>query len=413
LPTFRLFVAVRVVLLGVAFWWQLIRPGLLPLRPDGLLTPRGASLAGIVIGLMGAVPLLIYLWWEAPRRRLGGAYLPLALGAEVGSILLSSVSSQAIQAATGAAEVPLNWPVMISLALPLILTAWQYGSLGVLIFVVLVAGAELFFAFPLARRGLVRPGAALVVAGVRAILFLLLGYIIARLGNAQRSQRRALARANRRLADYASTMEQLAVSRERNRLARELHDTLAHSLSAVAVQLEAVDALWERDAVAARQRLRAATAATRDGLSEARRAIRALRAEPLEDVGLLHALRAAAGNGAARAGWILQLELPEALERVSPEMEQTIYRVATEALTNVMRHAGARNVSLTLVERGEAVQLRVQDDGRGFDAEAEREGGHFGLRGMEERAAQHGGTVAIQSAPGEGTTLTLTLRKST
>ena len=407
LPTFRLFVALRVVLLAAAFWWQLLRPGLLPLR-----VARGPQLFGILLGLGGALPLLGYLWWPALQRRLGAAYLPLALAAETGSILLSAVSSQALQAAAAPGGAPLSWPVMVTLALPLILTAWQYGFAGVLIFAGLLAGAELLLAVPLGRLGYIRPGAALVVAVVRGVLLLLLGIIIARLGDAQRAQRRALAAANQRLAGYALTMEQLAVSRERNRLARELHDTLAHSLSAVAVQLEAVDALWEQDPPAARQRLQAAAQATRSGLSEARRAIQALRAAPLEEGGLLPALRALAEERAAAAGWALQLRLPPALPGLDPDLAQTLYRVAAEALANAARHAAAQRVSLSLEADDGQLVLEIRDDGRGFDRAAAPppSGGHVGLQVMAERAALHGGTLEIAAAPGAGTTVTCTVR---
>ena len=225
----------------------------------------------------------------------------------------------------------------------------------------------------------------------------------------QREHRAALAEANRKLAQYAAATEQLAASQERNRLARELHDTLAHSLSGVTVQLEAVQALWDVNAMAARKMLDQALQITRSGLTEARRALQSLRASPLEDLGLALAVSDLAESVAARANLQLELDVQDHLENISPAAEQCVYRVAQEVLTNVARHADARSLRVVLGRENGALTLKVADDGRGFDPAAVN-GTHYGLKGnLRERAEMAGGTLEVDSSPLKGTTVKLVI----
>ena len=230
-------------------------------------------------------------------------------------------------------------------------------------------------------------------------VFLLVGYIVTRMMNAQRAQRREL-------AAYAATLEQLTVSRERNRMARELHDTLAHSLSAVSVQLEAADGALDDSPETAHMLLTKALAQTRSGLTETRRAMQALRASPLEDLGLGLAIRNLAESTARRGGMAVDIQIAEPLPALPPAVEQGVFRVAQEALSNVARHAGATQLHVQLEANDELI-LTVRDNGRGFDAEATGVNGHFGLQGMRERAEMVGGTLKVQSAAATGTTVRL------
>ncbi len=196
------------------------------------------------------------------------------------------------------------------------------------------------------------------------------------------------------------------MSRERNRLARELHDTLAHTLSGLAIQLEAINSLWATNLEHARALLGEALAGTRSGLRESRRAIQALRATPLAALGLVNALRELSQSAADRAGVTLRLDLPESIELSGRDAEQTIYRVAEEASANVVRHANASTLHVRL-DTSDAPTLTITDDGSGFDPTQVDGSSHFGLRGMRERAALAGGALAVQSTPGGGTTLRL------
>ena len=297
-----------------------------------------------------------------------------------------------------------SWILIVVLLVPLIIVAWQYGFRWVLWFCALTVASELALMLPLAGKGGPPALTLAVISLVRCMFFLPVGYAVARLARAQREQRAALADANARLARYASTLEELAVSRERNRLAHELHDTLAHGLSSVAVQLEAMRTLWESQPGAARGMLGDALSTTRTALAEARRAIGALRASPLQDLGLARAVKALAESEAARGGLALDLRIDEVKDR-NGEVEHAIYRIAAEALANVVRHAHARRVTLRL-ERG---SLLVADDGRGFDPAAPLDEGRFGLYGMRERARMIGAVLELESAPGKGSAVRLTM----
>jgi len=225
----------------------------------------------------------------------------------------------------------------------------------------------------------------------------------------QRRQAAELDDRNRRLAHYASTVEQLAVTQERNRLARELHDTLAHSLSAVAVQIEAAQALSDVDTAAGQKMIEQALESTRSGLTEARRSLKALRASPLEDLGLALAVRDLAESVAARAGLKLELRIGSHLEDLPPAVEQCLYRAAQEALTNVARHANAASVQVAIAQDSGHVRLTVQDDGRGFDTAAVADTS-FGLMGLRERAESIGARFYVESEKGKGTTVALEIK---
>jgi signal transduction histidine kinase len=399
LHIFRLLVGARLVLLSASMCSQLTRP-----EPRTLRYP--------FLGIVESLFLVGYLSWPWLRQQLGRIYLPLALTvASVGPILehTLTVGLRLRNGVSGAAAGADVWQLILVLCVVLILLSWQYSFKSVVVFCVGSAVLDLVLAIPLAVAG----GPRLVIVWgliiVRSLLFALAGYVVVRLMTAQRAQREALAQANARLAHYATTLEQLAVSRERNRLARELHDTLAHTLSGAAVQLEAASALWDNDAVAARSMLEQSLQAIRTGLQEARRAIHALRAAPLEDLGLVLAVRQLAESAAGRAGLSLDLRVPEHVKDVKPEVEQCVYRVADEALNNVARHAGARCLSVRLAQTKERLLLTISDDGRGFDPGRAPADGHYGLHGMRERAHMVGGSLAVESQSGHGTTVRLVI----
>ncbi|PLS86793.1 MAG: hypothetical protein CYG60_05415, partial [Actinobacteria bacterium] len=197
---------------------------------------------------------------------------------------------------------------------------------------------------------------------------------------------------------------------ERNRLAREIHDTLAQGLTATMLQLESADALlhagggFER----ARQPLRRALNLTQANLEEARRSVLDLRAAPLEDRPLAEALEALVSRWEAETGLEASFEAVNGARPLPPRVEVALYRVCQEALANVARHAAADRVTVRLVVTPERVQLGVEDDGRGFDAEqvpAER----HGIVGMRERVNMLGGVFELHSAPGGGTSVGATV----
>lgn len=295
------------------------------------------------------------------------------------------------------------------LFLGVVLVAWHYSFPWLLFFSFSTAGLEFIVA---ASRGPLDPGqqtAFYFILAIRAISLTVVGLFINQLIQRLRDQQAALHAANLQLARHASTLETLTVSRERNRLARELHDTLAHTLSGLAVQLETTKAYWDAQPATAYELLTHALSTTRSGLDETRRALKALRASPLEDLGLRLALRQLAEAAAERGRLKLALDLPDQFPQLTPEAEQGLYRVAQEALENVVRHAAARTLTMRLTLQAAELTLLIEDDGRGFPA-AGAEPGHFGLAGMRERAELTGGHLTVDSRPGHGTRVAFKLK---
>jgi signal transduction histidine kinase len=295
------------------------------------------------------------------------------------------------------------------LLVPLLVISWQYAFRWAAFFALGAALIDLGLigiAFDPAFSGV---SGLLRLVILRPAGFLAVGFLVTRLMRGQREQRAALAHANETLRRHADTQERLVVSRERNRLAREVHDTLSHTLTGMAVQLEAVRALWDDQPDESRRMTEAALETARSGAHETRRAVAALRARPLDDLGITLAVQDLAESMAGRAGWTLELTLESDLGLVSPEVEQAVYRVVQEALVNAARHADARRVHVALSRRDEQLILSVTDDGRGFDPAAVDGVEHFGLRGMRERAAALHGTLTVDCSSGRGTRVKMTV----
>lgn len=197
---------------------------------------------------------------------------------------------------------------------------------------------------------------------------------------------------------------------ERNRLARELHDTLAQGLTATALQLESADALLEAGSPPdkARQRLRRALSLTQTNLEEARRSVLDLRAAPLEGRSLSEALKTLVGRWESASGIAAVYKAVNPARPLPSRVEAALYRICGEALNNIARHAEAGRVFVRLVSTPEQVRLTVEDDGRGFD-EAGISPDRHGLAGMRERAELLGGGLEVDSVPGGGTRITATV----
>jgi signal transduction histidine kinase len=296
-------------------------------------------------------------------------------------------------------------PLYVDLLLPLLLISAQYGMRALFTFTVGTSLLSVVLGAAMARVAGVEILARYSQdAAARLVLFSIAGIIVVLLTGAQRKERAEEAKRHAQLAQYATTLEQLAVTRERNRLARDLHDTLAHTLSAVSVQLSALEVLWDSDPAAARSTLQQTRQLTRTGLDEARRALHELRAQPVEELGLALALRRLSERAAQRAGLRLAFSAPPRLAGLRPEVEQHLYRIAEEALNNVVRHADARSLTVALSQDAGGTQLTVADDGCGFDP-APAAKGHYGLIGMRERAFLMGATLEVLSQPQGGTTI--------
>jgi signal transduction histidine kinase len=200
---------------------------------------------------------------------------------------------------------------------------------------------------------------------------------------------------------------------ERQRLAREIHDTLAQGLTGIITQLEAATRTAEHPTEQHRH-IDTAMRLARESLSEARRSVQAVRPEPLENAQLPEALAQVGQRWAAANGVTAQVTTTGNSQRLHPEIEVTLLRVAQEALANVSKHAGASRVAVTLSYMDDVVTLDVRDDGSGFvPSEATRDGaghtGGFGLTGMRQRVDEVGGALAIESEDGLGTSISATV----
>ena len=197
--------------------------------------------------------------------------------------------------------------------------------------------------------------------------------------------------------------QQLAVMKERNRLARDLHDSVTQALYGVTLYSEAASrqlASGDVDLVA--NHLAEIRATAQESLREMRLLIFELRLPALRSEGLAAALQARLDSVESRVGLDTTFRV-EGASKLAPDVEEGLYRIAQEALNNALKHAHASSVSVVLHHNDRVVSLCIQDDGIGFDPSAARAQGGFGLTGMEERVTRLGGELTITSSPGEGT----------
>jgi signal transduction histidine kinase len=362
----------------------------------------------IVQGFMALI-CLVLAYWPWIQERLRRAFVPLII--IIITVMPFIVHWLMIRLFPFSPQFSREGPVLTLLPflfVGLLLAAWQYRWQYTLLIILGIAGLNLGLLWSFSAPNTSPFQGGLVVTLTQVVIFLALAFSISYLMSRLRGQQQSLEAANIRLSHYASTLEHLATSRERNRLARELHDTLAHTLSGLSVQLETVKAYWDVDQPMARSILEKSLAAAHSGLDETRRALKALRASPLDDLGLALATRNLAEEAAARANLALDLAIDE-LPAISPDVEQGVYRVAQEAVTNVVKHANAKNLTVRLALIEGKVMLTVLDDGVGFDREKNNGSSHFGLAGMQERAELVGGELKIVSKPGDGTLIQLTI----
>jgi two-component system, NarL family, sensor histidine kinase UhpB len=191
---------------------------------------------------------------------------------------------------------------------------------------------------------------------------------------------------------------------ERLRVARELHDEIGQSLTAVTIQAEQAA---DGDPELASRALRRVADSVRDSLDEVRRIARELRPEALDDLGLVNALIALCTRIGAQGGLRVRRDLQGKLPPLSPEVELVVYRIAQEGLTNALRHSNARSATVSLKADAETLTLQVADDGKGMPAQLPA--GTAGIAGMRERALLVGGRLSIQSRPDRGTEVRLTI----
>jgi signal transduction histidine kinase len=235
-----------------------------------------------------------------------------------------------------------------------------------------------------------------LTASIQILLGLGAGFIFmivfTQLATSEQQARRDLEKANAQLAEYAAQVEQLATMRERNRLAREVHDTLGHYLTVINVQLEVVTKLIDANPVRAKEAAVKAKQLASEGLGEIRRSVSALRPSPLEDKPLPEAIRGLIETS-RDAGLMVTFEQAGTARVLSSEMETVLYRAVQELLTNIRKHAHASAANVHLTYATDTVSLRVRDNGVGRKNDEDS----VGLSALRERAAALNGTVLAEN----------------
>ena len=423
------------------------------------LAAEGDAPAGSLLGL------LPWLWLQAQldarlRAMAGGVPMELLLLGPAGEVLAGPPGARDLApgadltdggrylvgrppqgSATGALPSGAGWQVVVredtGRAMARARHTRRVVLLGVLAVGLLAALAAVAVALRLLRRldGLALQARELA-SGTRAGLDVppgrdevsAIGATLAQLVARLQEEKAALAALNAeldtRVAERTERIERLAedarhaaVTRERLRLAREVHDTLAHSLMALLTQIRLVRKLggrWEQAQLDAE--LASAERVCATGLAEARAAIGQMREGGLRNSGLGAELEQLLQRLAERSGVQVQARIDPAAAGLADARAATVLAIAREALRNVERHAGASRVTLTLAPEAPAQPmeggapapwlLALDDDGTGFDPGAERHG-HYGLTGLHEQAEQLGAVLAIDSAPGQGCRLRL------
>jgi len=202
---------------------------------------------------------------------------------------------------------------------------------------------------------------------------------------------------------------ELATLQERERLARDLHDSLGHALVALSVQLEAIQRLYKVDPNKASAQVDELKDLTRASMNDLRRSLAGLRAPGLGERRLSEALQTLSVDSGQRAHLEIECHVAEAADQLSPALGETLWRVTQEALANIERHAAARNVQIRLDMQSQTARLTVKDNGRGMPPEAEKQPGHYGLRGMRERVEGLGGELTFTSNGHGGTCVNVKL----
>jgi signal transduction histidine kinase len=257
-----------------------------------------------------------------------------------------------------------------------------------------------------ATRGPIESNTALLL-GTLAVWAMLVVFMLFMSHLTQTSQERgrliAELQATKKELELAQQREaELAVLRERERLARDLHDSLGHTLVALSVQLEAIQRLYRVDPAQASAQVDEMKALTRSSMDSLRRSLAGLRSPGLGDSALRPALQALCVDFGERTGADVACQIDEATDHLRPALAEALWRVTQEALTNIEKHAQARRVRLTLSCKPSSVLLEITDDGVGLPPGAASGPNRFGLRGMRERVEGLGGTLTL-SGTGDGT----------
>jgi signal transduction histidine kinase len=367
---------------------------LIYLAIPGLSKGLGRFYLPIAIVWATIIPLLVQnltLYWEFERLSRTALSHPPFLVLE-NALIISSINQ-----------------TILVLIVPLIVVSWAYSRNILILYCFAIAVFDLGMTALFIR---INPtgfliGFALIL--FRTLLYGVIGSVINQLVTVQLDQQRRLVDANQKLQEYGVMREQLATSRERNRIARELHDTLAHTLSVATVQLEAVSIIWEQQPQKAREMVTKSAAMMRDGLGETRRALHALRAGSLDNENLVSAITALAQSLMTRYVLSIEVRASSPVTIQNTAVEHGLYRIIQEAMFNAARHAQASRLTIQFEASAKQLLITLADNGVGFNPDTTNISGHFGLRGMRERAEYIRADLQIISEVGVGTIIVIRL----
>lgn len=222
---------------------------------------------------------------------------------------------------------------------------------------------------------------------------------------AERLSREKLWQANEQLRSFALRIEDQATLQERNRIAREIHDALGHSLTAQSIQLENALLFLPPDAEKTKSFLQESQRLGARALQEVRRSIATLRSNPLQGRSPEDAIASLIAEFQSATGIVPNYTLQS--QPIPTEIGTALYRILQESLTNISKHSAATGVSIHLQQRHDTIQLQIADNGQGFDPQQNTTG--FGLLGMRERTVALGGKFLISSQPGQGCRITVSI----
>jgi len=349
------------------------------------LTPRTDMMMGeiswVLLLPLSGLYLLLGIWGFDYARRRGSVPVSLAY------LLIEFVVGMGINGLAWQGSLPL---ILLPLAAQAVVLLPRVLAAAMCVLVIAGVSGNLSWvpAWPNWLRNIAQATAAVV-------------FVVVYVGVAQRERE-----ARQRTEALAAEVAQLAAANERNRLAREIHDTLGHYLTVIHVQLEAARAVLGPDPERGMLAVSRAQALAKDGLAAVRQSVKALREEGSVD-GIAQQI-ASLVESARDERFRAALTISGTPRPVSAAVALALHRTTLEALTNVRKHADAENVEIGLAFRDDGVvQLRVHDDGKG--AAEETVGTGFGLRGIRERAEQLKGRASYHMAPNQGFTLDIEL----
>jgi signal transduction histidine kinase len=374
------------------------------------------------LGIMDVSVLFVYLFVPKLHHWLGKWYLAIAIvWATLMPLLVQNVTLYAEFERLASTTSLFNEPqpnilenasilgsinqTLLVLIVPLIQVAWGYSRRTLIMYCVVVTVLDLLMTALFIQINLSLFLLAFALIIFRTLLYAVIGTMVNELVTLQLAQQQKLIDANEKLKEYADMREELATSNERNRIARELHDTLAHTLSAATVQLEAVNIIWEKQPDKAQQMVTKSASLLREGLAETRRALQALRAGTLDTQDLISAITTLSQSLMTRYPVNIHISPPNTPMQHNSNVEHGLYRIVQEALMNAVQHAEATQININIQAQPKQWSITVVDNGVGFDTTNINTQAHFGIKGMHERAAQIHAHLQLESQRGHGTTV--------